>query len=136
MRGVDRRGRFDDHRGTSDRTIHAPRGPITYSQTDQNAGGNALRRQLFSRWAPKDACPKQIWRGQPSKIRVDWLFSYRGMLYDSAAIGGWGSILRDEHRGRRYYPYDQVLPCVGELVAGADDFFLITFNVNDSENEP
>jgi len=58
------------------------------------------------------------------------------MLYDSAAIGGWGSILRDEHRGRRYYPNGQVLAYVGEFVAGAGDSCLITFNSNDSENEP
>jgi hypothetical protein len=118
MRCVDRRGRFDDHRGACDRAKRAPRGSIAYSQTDKNAVGNALRRVRFSRRAPEDACPKQIWRGRPSESRVDWLFSHRGMLYDSAAIGGWGSILRDEHRGRRYYPSDRVLAYDGEALAG------------------
>jgi hypothetical protein len=113
MRCVDRRGRVDDYRGASDRAVQAPRAPIAYSQTDKNAVGNALRQVRFSRRAPEDACPKQIGRGQPSESRVDWLFSYRGMRY--AAIQGWGSILRDEHRGRRYYPDGQVLAYVGEL---------------------
>lgn len=54
------------------------------------------------------------------------------MLYDSAAIGGWGSILRDEHRGRVYYPNDQGLADAGELVAGANDVRPIAFNANDS----
>jgi hypothetical protein len=116
MRCVDRRGRFDDHRGASDRAVQAPRGPIAYSQTDKNAVGNALRQVRFSRRLPEDACPKQIGRGQPSESRV---FSYRGMRY--AAIQDWGSILRDEHRGRRYYPNGQVLAYVGELGAGAND---------------
>ncbi len=118
MRCVDRRGRFDDHRGASDRAKRAPRGPMASSQADKNAVGNALRRVQISRRAPEDACPKQIWRGRPSESRVDWLFSHSGMLYDSAAILAWGPILRDGHRGPRYYPNDRVLADDGEALAG------------------
>src|SRR5258708_993918 len=87
-----------------------------------HAGGNARRRMGSSRRATEDACPKQIWqrRYQRSESRVDWLFSPSGMLYDSAAILAWGPILHDGHRGRRYYPNDQVLAYDGELLAGAD----------------
>jgi hypothetical protein len=58
------------------------------------------------------------------------------MAYDSAAILGWGSILRDGHRGRRYYPNDRVLSYDGQLAAGANDFRLIAFTPTNSENEP
>src|SRR5260370_30099250 len=65
MRCVDRRGRFDDHRGASDRAKRAPRGPMAYSQADKNAVGNALRRVQIFRRAPENACPKQKLRGGP-----------------------------------------------------------------------
>ena len=89
-------------------------------------------------WRAEDAYPKQIWRlsDRRSESRVDWLFSHGGMLYDGAAILGWGSILRDEHRGRRYYPNDLGPTYGGQLVAGANASRLITFDANNRENEP
>jgi hypothetical protein len=138
MRGVDRRSRFDDHRGTSDRAIPAPCGPMAYSRTDKKAVGNVLRRVRFFRKAPEDACPKQIWqrRGQRSECSIDRLLNYCGMLYDSAAILGWGSILRDEHRGRLFYPIIEDLLHVGKALVGVDDFAMIAFNATSSKNEP
>jgi hypothetical protein len=58
------------------------------------------------------------------------------MLYDRAAILGWGSILRDEHRGRLFYPIIEDLLYAGEAFAGADDFAVGAFNATSSENEP
>ena len=102
------------------------------------AAGNALRRVRFSIRMTEDAGPKRIWQrpGQRSESFVDRLPNYCGMLYDSTAILGWGSILRDEHRGRLFYPIIEDLPYAGKAMAGVDDFAVVAFNATSRENEP